>query len=170
MKTIEQKVADAILQKPTEIQIGEKKYTVAPPSVATLILVSETVSLLPHLKLEDTNVAKEVLSVAKDCRMLGDIAAIMILGASNLTETVQKPTIITRRALWGLIKLNHTYVRDVVIDKKKQLAQEIIETLSPSELHALVTRLLSNMELGDFFAVTTFLTEVNLMRPTKVEN
>ena len=39
-----------------------------------------------------------------------------------------------------------------------------------SMLNNLVVMLLQKMELGDFFGLTTFLTEINLLRPTKVEN
>ena len=44
-QTIEAKTAQTVLQEPKEIKIGEKIYSVAPPSLGTLILVSEAVSL-----------------------------------------------------------------------------------------------------------------------------
>ena len=53
-KTIEQQVSDTILQQPTEIQVGEKKYSVAPPSIATLILVSKEISKLPKITVDRT--------------------------------------------------------------------------------------------------------------------
>ena len=85
-KTIEQTVAETILEQPFEVKVGEKSYQVASASTATLILVSEAISQLPHIALDTEKVVEETLSVAKDCRILGDIAAILILGAKNITE------------------------------------------------------------------------------------
>lgn len=51
-KTLEEKVADTILQKSDEITIGEKTYKIAPPTTATLILASEAVSRLPKTVLD----------------------------------------------------------------------------------------------------------------------
>jgi len=166
-RTIEQKVAGSILQKATEIKVGDKTYTAAPPSIATLILVSEAVSLLPHLKLDEKDVVRDVLSVAKDCRILGDIAAILILGARHVDDKVTRVQTEEKRCLWGLLKWER--MTTVVTDRKAELAKELLEELSPSRMHQLITQLLSGMDLGDFFALTTFLTEVNLMRQTKVE-
>ncbi len=166
-KTIEQRVAETILQKPTEIKVGGKTYTAAPPSIATLILVSEAVSRLPHLKLDDQDIVRETLSVAKDCRILGDIAAILILGARQVNEQVIKVQTEEKRVLWGLFRRKRK--TSVITDRKTELSKEILEELSPSQMHQLITQLLAGLDLGDFFALTTFLTEVNLMRQTKVE-
>ena len=160
-KTIEQKTAAAILEKPVEIVIGGKTYQAAPPSTATLILVSEAVSQLPKIALDAEKIVEETLSVAKDCRILGEIVAILILGAKNITETKKTPQIKEKRYLWGLIR---------VINRKEALAREVLEELSPRELNNTVTSLLSSMNIADFFGLTTFLTEVNLLHQRKVEN
>lgn len=160
-KTIEQQVAETILQRATEVKVGDKTYHVAPPTTATLILVSEAVSQLPHLRLDDKNIVGEVLSVAKDCRVLGDVAAILILGAKGLTDTVKR----RKRFAWFSRRAEVTET----IDRKAELSRELLENYSPSALHNLIASLLSGMDLGDFFGLTTFLTEVNLLRQTKVE-
>lgn len=50
-QTIESKVASAILERPVaSIELDGVKYDIAPPSIATLILVSEIVSTLPEMK------------------------------------------------------------------------------------------------------------------------
>ena len=168
-KTIEEKVAESILQKPIEITIGEKKYTTAPPSTATLILVSEVVSRLPRLVLDPKNLVEESLSIAKDCRSLGDLVAILLLGARGLTEKVKTEKTVERRYFFGLIRRKKTIKVEQVIDRKAELAQELLENLRPSELQGLTATLLQRMELGDFFGLTTFLIEINLLRQTKVE-
>lgn len=168
-QTLEEKTANTILQKSREVRIGDKTYTAAQPSTATLILVSEAVSHLPKVKLNDKDIASECLSIAKDCRLLGDIAAILILGARHITETVRTPHTDEKRLFWGLIRYKQTVIREQTIDRKGALAKEILEELSPLELHSLIGNLLSGMDLADFFALTTFLTEINLLRQTKVE-
>ena len=169
-KNIEAKAADAILQKPIEIEIGGQKYTAAPPSTATLILVSEAVSRLPHLALDGDKAVEECLSIAKDCKALGDVAAIMLLGARHLTETVKESQTVRKSHLWGLFSTSGTVEVERVIDRKAELAQELLETLPPRDLNSLIVKLLEAMQLADFFGLTTFLTEVNMLRQTKVEN
>lgn len=100
-KTIEQKAAETILQTPVEVKVGSKTYMTAPPSTATLILASEAVSRLPHVVLDPKNVVEESLSIAKDCRALGDIVAIFILGAKNLKEKAKVQKNREKRYLWG---------------------------------------------------------------------
>jgi hypothetical protein len=169
-KTIEEKVAEAILQKTIEITVGDKIYTAAPPSTATLILASEAISQLPRVTLDPNNLVEESLSIAKDCRVLGDIVAIFILGAKNLTEEVKKRVVKEKYLLGGLIKRKYEVEQNVIIDRKAELSKELLENLTPGELHSLTANLLQKMDLGDFFGLTTFLIEINLLRQTKVVN
>lgn len=159
-KTIEQRVGEAVLQKPREVTIADRTFTVAPPSVATLILASEAISLLPQVELDKKRIVEEVLFVAKDCRVFGDIAAILILGSKGLTGTVTR----RRKRFFGL------FSRDIVetIDRKTELSKWLLDTLDSTALHKLVFDLLRDFNLGDFFGLTTFLIEINLLRPTKV--
>lgn len=164
------KVSETILQQTVEISVGRKKYVQAPPSAATLILASEAIARLPQVVLDPNRVVEECLSVAKDCRSLGEIAAILILGAKHLTETVKVPQTQEKRYLWGIIKHKKVIEIEKVIDRKAELAKELLENIAPRKLNVLVASLLQKMDLGDFFGLTTFLVEINLLRPTKVEN
>lgn len=159
-KTIEQRVGEAVLQQPKEFVIGNKTFIVAPPSVSTLILVSEAISLLPQVQLDKAKIVEEVLFVAKDCRILGDIAAILILGAKGLKETVTTK----RKHFFGLFtrSVNET------VDRKAELSKWLLEELDTAQLNRLIFELLKDFNLGDFFGTTTFLIEINLLRPTKV--
>lgn len=166
-QTTEQKAAQTILQQPEEIKVGAKTYTVAPPSVATLILVSGAVSRLPHIKLDEERVLEETLSVAKDCAELGDIAATLILGAKHVNDIEERRVTQRKRRLWGLFHTKSTTVEYET--KMDRLKRELLEELTPRELYNLIARTLQKMQVGDFFGLTTFLTAINLMRPTKVE-
>jgi hypothetical protein len=150
-KTVEQRVSDAVLQKPIEVEIGNKTYKVAPPSVATLILASAAISRLPAIKLDNDNIAVESLYVARDCEVLGEIVAIFILGAKGVKGS--------KKALFGL--------RKIEVDEKSLLAKEILENATPKQISELLTQLLVGMQLSFFFATTVSLIEINLLRKTR---
>ena len=158
-QTIEQRVGATILQQPRQISIAGKTYSVAPPTIATLILVSEAISLLPQEYLDEEHIVEETLRIAKDCRVLGDILAILILGAKGLTEE----RAIEERTFFGLRR--RRTVRK--IDRKRELADELLEALAPRDLSRLISELLRDLQLGDFFGATTSLLEVNLIRATR---
>lgn len=164
--TIEQKATETILQQPEEVYIGGKKYKIAPPSVATLILISAAISRLPHIELNEKKVMEETLYVAKDCMELGEIAAILILGAKHINDFEESRHIERRRHLWGLFHTRKEVVK--VQSKKDRLCRELMEDTTPRELHNLIAKLLLKMQVADFFGLTTFLTGINLMRQTKV--
>lgn len=164
--TIESRVASAILERPSgEIIIDGKAYAIAPPSLATLILVSEIIATLPIVEKTDDNEKKtlSVLRFARDYKALADIAAVLILGAKNLTE--QREKTVTKRYLFGLIKRQHKTTE--TINRAKELAQDILLNISPSELFETIMKKLRDNEIGVFFLITTSLSEANLLAPTR---
>lgn len=163
--TTEGKVAQEVLQQTEEITVGGKTYTFNPPSVATLILASEAISRLPQVKLNPEHLAEDSLFAARDCRPLGEVVAIFLLGARHLTETVKAPQRGGKRGIWGFFARG----KERVIDRKAELAQKLLEELTPRELHNLTAQLLQRMQLADFFGLTTFLIDINLTRPTRGE-
>jgi len=168
-ENIETRVAEAILQQPMEVAVGKSKYLVAPPSVATLILASEAVSRLPQGALDEQRVLEETLAKAEYCRPLGEVAAILILGAKGLTETRKVKEKQPRYYFFGLFCRTKTVEVERAFNRKEELANELLENLSPSELNMLISRILKTMQIADFFGLTTFLTGANLLRPTKVD-
>lgn len=172
METVEKKVSKEVLQQPDEILVGGKTYTFYPPSVATLILASEAISQLPQVKLETEHLAEDSLYAARECRILGDIVAILLLGARHLTEVQKVVREQEKRLFWGLLRYKRTREEEVTVDRKAELAKTLLEELTPRDLHNLTAQLLQRMQLADFFGLTTFLIEINLTRPTRkvVEN
>lgn len=164
-KTIEQKVADAILERSKgEIEIDGTVYPIGAPSIATLILVSEIISTLPVVQnVQSKDVLPAVLHYAKDYKALGELAAVFILGAKNLTAQIS--TEVEERRLWGLIRRKKGIQQ--TIDRKAELAEKILLNISPSVLSHLIISRLENMEIGDFFAITTSLSAANLLKPTR---
>jgi hypothetical protein len=160
MPTVEQKTSGTILEKPKDVVIGGVTYQVAPPSTATLILVSELVSTLPKLEVElDKNdILSETLRHAKDCNGIGEVVATLIIGAKVIKNW--KPN------LKGKIKLmiSNKSEKSIFYDP---LVKSLLEDLSPTALYHLAEELLDRMETGAFFGLTAFLLEINLTKTTR---
>lgn len=168
-QTTEQKVAQAVLQQSSTIQVGDRTFDVPAPTIATLILASAAISELPQSPLNGKQIVEESLYIAKDCAVLGDVAAILLLGAKNIQETIERPVKRRRKGLWGLLGFKRTEIVTETIDRKADLAKYLLENLSPRELREVMFTIIHQLQLGDFFGLTTFLIDLNLLRPTKVE-
>ncbi len=166
-KPIEQATAETILQQPEAVEVGGKTYMIAPPSIATLVLASRSIAELPRVRLDQERVLESSLAIAKNCQDIGYIAATLILGAKRCFETKTIVRKASRRILWGLFRL--PYQKAETITRREALARELMENLTPQQMHELIGQALLKMQVGDFFGLTTFLTEINLTRPTKVE-
>lgn len=143
---IEQKVSDTILQQGEEIVVCGKKYIVAPPTPATLIMVSAEVAKLPTIN--DSDMLSETLRMAKDCAPIGKIAAILILGAKEIRK--QRKT----WWRWGATEAD-------------RLAKSVLEDMTTRQIADLLAVLLGKMQIGDFFVLTTSLKGVNLTKSTR---
>lgn len=162
-KQVEAKVKDTILEKAINVQVGSKTYEVAPPTIATLILASEAVSRIPKFTLDPEKLVQECFCIARHTRFLGEIAAVLILGAQR-SELRVKPA---QRGLFSRLRALFSRRRT----QKDQLTDEILLNLSPKELFKVISQIMSTLELSDFFGLTTFLTEINLLHQTReVEN
>ena len=87
--TIESRVASAILERNVgNIEIEGVTYEIAPPSIATLIVVSEFIASLPIVeKVEKTEIVNSVLHHARFFRPLGDIAASIVIRSFGCATT-----------------------------------------------------------------------------------
>lgn len=156
---IERKVADAILEKKVgTLNIDGKQYDIAPPSIATLILVSEIVAGLPIVKkVDNKQIVYSVLHHAKNFKALGEMAAILILGAKECKRSEKKPRFYRIRHFFG-----YEYV-----PTKDELAEIILQNVRPTVLFDVIIQRLKDMEVSSFFAITTSLSEANILKPTK---
>ena len=154
--TTEKKVADALLQREQEITLSGRVYKVAPPSMATLILVSECMAELPDELFaatgDDVNLTIEALRSARYARPIGKAIATLVLGAKR----IRRDAFLSRFIHW---------VRRT--SKLDCLAQKVLESYPPSELSSVFIQLVSRMEVGDFFALTAFLQGLRVTRPTR---
>ncbi len=167
-KTIEQRVAAAILEKATNsIEIGGEVYPLGDPCMATLILVSELISTMPTVeKVPKEQIVYSALHYAKDFKSLGELCAILVLGAGHLTEERE---ITEYERFLGVFR--RKVVRKVVIDKKASIAREISLNVRPSVVFNCIIQRLQDMEVAHFFSIITSLSEANILKPTReVEN
>jgi len=149
--SIEKKTAKAILQKAIKITVGDQTYNVSPPSLATLILVSEEISNIPAIKIDTDNIALESIAKASYAVNMCNAIAIMILGAKKIQEGLK------RVPFWPIIRRNEASAKDV-------LAKEILEELQPKEVSELFGKLLKTMQVDFFLGTMISLTEINLLK------
>ena len=166
-KTTEQQVADTILEKRKKITIGGETYEIAPPTLATVILVSELVSTLPpapDTKNKKLDILQEVLQNARNSKVLGKIIAVLVLGAKRAEENHKVPVRINStkpRRFWRR-KRTKQYISEV-----DYLADLILNELSPAQANDVVASALMQLQIPDFFALTTSLTTANQIKPTR---
>ncbi len=160
-KTIEQQVSEAVLQEPYKVTLGGKEYTVARPTVATIIEVSKLVSQLPETPFSgnEDNALNYTLAYARDCDMLGDIAATLILGKKGLVTREKR----VRKRFFGLIRRTE----DVETDRRAALSKELLENATNEELFSLIKETLEMQHIAFFLSTITSLNGANILRKTK---
>ncbi len=161
---IEARAAGTILQRPFPIAVGETTYMVPPPTLATLILASEAIAGLKAAAPDEKDVVRSAIAVAPEYRALGDILAVLILGAKEADRPVRDGGASTGRGPLGWLRRK----RGKRVTKRERLAREVMEEMTPGEMYRAVARIIESMGLAGFFGLTTFLTGINLLRPTKV--
>lgn len=150
-----------------EVMVGGHRYSVAPPTLATLMEVSGLIGGAKdwnNVEDEDT-VAGVALMRAMDAPMICEVVSTLILGANRaVCETSWL------EGMWLKIKSrkrNNEEIGASYEANKKLLVERLMYEVTPNELLGLMTTLLEGMELGSFFGITTFLRELNVAKPTR---
>lgn len=174
--SIEKRVVDTVLERQTDtLNIDGREYPLAPPTLGTIIMVSELVATLPRFNMEQENLLYEIMKEARNCQTLGKIAAVLILGAKRVKENRKVPTgrMVEIPAENGsyFSRIFRSRVRKArskeTIAEVDKLAETVLNEVSPATLHALVSRRLLDMQITDFFGLTTSLTTKNQIEPTR---
>ena len=164
-KTLEQQVVDTILQgKTTSLEIDGRTYEIPAPTPATIMLVSEETSKMPLINKETKSIFLETLRTARDCKAIGRIAVILVLGAKRIRENHQVVISETKKWSWRHFRFtNH----QETMSELDFVAMRIMEDITPATLNETITKRLMEMQLGDFFGLTTSLSEINTLARTK---
>lgn len=168
MRTNERKVAETILQeKDKKITVAGVEYTFGKPTVATMIMISALVSELPSVDPKATggNIVREVLRTAKDSEKIGEIAAVLILGAKRVLEHRMVSRIQPKRRPWSIFLPSD--METIQTEEKDALAKDLLEEMTIDELQGLIIGRISDLHVGSFFGLTTSLTTANILKATK---
>lgn len=164
-KTLEQQVVDTILQrKTTSLEIDGRTYEIPAPTPATLMMVSEETYNMPEIQQNPNSIMNETLRTAKDCKALGRIAAILVLGAKRIRENHKVETAQIKKWSWRKFRFITETKTESELD---YIATRILEEISPRMLNEAITKRLLEMQVGDFFGLTTSLCATNILKATK---
>lgn len=144
---IEEQVSNLLNDTPTTITVGGEAFEVAPPTFAQLARLSKEIAQLQITPIDPAKLTEGVLREARHSYQLAHILAVAI------GKQPQRPL----------------YKRLIDRLKRNTLTDRIYKRATPSEATKAFTEILQSLQIGDFFALTTFLSGVNLTKPTKVE-
>lgn len=140
MSKIEKKAAEAVLQNKFEVTIGADKYNIPRPTLRTFIAASSAIAELPDFAPEKGKEIYASINYAKHCEPIAKVFATLICGAKQ----------------------------DILsIVKRWRLKRRILNRYTPTDLAKSITRIIIEMRVEDFFALTTSLAEINLTKATK---
>lgn len=149
--TIEEKTADALLERQTSLAIGASTYQLSPPTLATLIAVSADLSTLPDDLLTpaetDEAITITALRSARHASGISHAISLLILGAEAPTHN---PLVRLWRSIRG--------------DRVGRLARTLSHKHSPRELALAFIQLTQRLEVSDFFALTAFLSALRITK------
>lgn len=165
MNRIETLIGEAILQdaQPLEIE-GVGTLQVAHPSVATLIEASKSIGdlpVLPSIRGQEDTALAYVMAHARDCAVLGDVAAVLILGKKGINRRIKKAL---PAKSWKNNRFFNLFRRKVSL--REVLANVLLEDYTPKQLQNIITSCLGMQEIGFFLNITISLNEANLLRQT----
>lgn len=150
MKSVEEKVTETLLQDVKSVEVGGKRYDVPAPTLGTLVMLSGVVSKMTVVGSRD-NVTMSALARSGDAPLVAEAIATIILGAKE----------IKKRWRWSVIPYCGR-------KRLERLKNRILDTYTPEEALRVLLGLLNGMQLGVFFELTTFLSEANILKETKV--
>lgn len=140
---IGKKTADTILQKYFKVKAGGKNFKVETVSAGTLIEASGLISLLPNdADVNADNYILEILRVAKDSEVIGEILTTFIVGSRKHESKLHRL-------------------------KKKYVLNHILYHTSPSEFPRILNEIFTKSDVAGFLSSICFLNEVNLLKTTK---
>lgn len=168
MGRIENLIGETILQdtKPVEIK-GVGTLQVAHPSVATLIEASKAIGnlpVMPSLRGKEEQALVFTLAHARDCAVLGDVAAVLLLGKKGISRRAE---IVSRTKSWKNNWLFRHFRRRPLL--RTVLAEALLEEYTPEQLQAIIVQCLGLQQVAFFLSITTTLNDANLLRKTTSE-
>lgn len=164
-KTIQQKVAQEILQEPSTIILDGKEYSIPLPTYGTLCAISAIISEVPESEeVTSETTVSDLLNRAKDENYAPKVLATLILGSRRLNEIhVSKEKI--KWLKW------HKNRQERQIKEIDYLTDIFTHDVRISEVVMAVVKILNEkMDLSFFSSVGGFLKGVQMTKPTNEIN
>ena len=140
------------------VTVDGREYVIPRPTVGTIIMVSELVSTLPEpFEVNSKTFLADVMAIGKDTRVLGRIVAVLLLGAERVLSEECKGS--RRGAWWKFWRRGRNAV--------DELSDAVLRTMSPTEVSAVVGRVIETLQIGHFFGLTTSLKTQNILASTR---
>lgn len=136
------KAAETAIEKDITLEFDGKKVRMKRPTLRTLIAVSAEICKLPEFAPTSGKEITSALAYAKESKPLAKIIAMLMCG-------VKKDV-----CFWHKFSLWRTQ-------------SKVMDNYTPKELNVLLGRLFAEMNLTDFFLITTSLSEIVLTMPTR---
>lgn len=151
MKTTETQAKETLLEEPHAIKIGPHTYHAKPATLATIIEVGALCSRIPSDQLlpqegDAQSVLAHLLHTAQHTAVAGDIIAALIVGAVPAEA--------------------HPTTRILNKWRRQRLKRAIAPHLTPSTTYKALEELIPLFEIDHFFALTAFLSQLNLIPAT----
>lgn len=167
-KSLQERVAETMLEVPTTVKIGERTYDVASPTFGTLEIVSAKLAEVPDIG-DMSGVSSEgravtMLRKAREFGILPDLLAVLILGSKHIRDKEKVVKTVRKGGLPGFFGAKEKVEEEVSIYER--LKQEIRDEVSPAQMAEVVPFLIGSLQLTDFFVLTTFLREISVTEPT----
>ena len=152
---MEQEVAGAVMQRQETITINDHTYRYPRPNLATIMEASEDISKLPEVKIDEKGyIVEETLRIARHYRVISKIVAKILVGVRYYKFPIRR-----------------FFYRLFITPKIRRIEDRVMNDIPPADLKNLFLSLLGRMQCADFFAITTFLQGINVIKPTrKVES
>lgn len=170
-KTIESRVASAILQNAESVVVNGTEYKVEQPTLATLAMLSGLVSTLPDYDMGQSVIANVLAHAGQAAGTLARIAALLILGAARVREcrtaTLETTTMHRRWSWHRMRRTDMPQVERRTVSEYDRLAHDLEQGTSPADINSIITKRLCDMQVGDFFAVTASLKGQNILAATR---
>lgn len=168
-KKVEKKVADTLLERTIQVKVGAKVYEAPAPTLGTLVMVSELIADLPEVETK-----KDVAAMFRNIRhgrKIARICAVFILGAKKILGKygMDEMPLHPSGDPYGLHALSFRLRHRPQMRAVDALANEILLNCSNRDVSEIVAQLTQASNIDDFFELSTFLKEVSLTKPTKVE-
>ena len=159
MNNTEKQLVEGIVNKKfNTLNIHGHYFPITTATLGTVIRASEELQgLTIPLNNEDINVLIEALKNAQQANILGNLIAILILGAKREKENLKIK--IRKFPLFPFLYRK--------ISEKEFLAKTIVDEVSPSLLQAIITQRLVDLELVSFYGTIKSLSINNILEPTK---